>query len=89
MAITSAGDTRGGVYTEVGFYACKPVAMGGGIRREQAGEVIEAVWLLLEEFRPAREIALARLIGGGVEVGLFRLSFRVVRGGRGRGRERG
>ena len=70
--ITTVGDTRGHVYTEIGFYALHPP---GGITRSQAGDVLHKVWQLLIEFFPAKEITLSSIIFGGEDIALFRLSF--------------
>lgn len=71
--ITTIGVFSGNVYTEVGIYSLHPPA---GIYRVQALNVIHAIWQLVIEYSPAREITSSTIIAEGQELVLFRLSFR-------------
>lgn len=71
--ITTVGTDRDGVYVDVGFYALHPPA---GITRAQAADVVHKVWQLCIEFFPVREITASEVALRGVDVALFRLSFR-------------
>ena len=73
--ITTVGEIKGGVYTEVGFYSLYPPA---GIRRSQAADVIHKVWLLVIEYLPPDEITQSTILFEGSDLALFRFSFRVI-----------
>lgn len=72
---TTVGKFRGDVYTEIGFYSLHPPA---GIMRSQAADVLRTIWQLVIEYYPAREIPSSTITAEGVELALFRLSFRGV-----------
>ena len=73
-AITNVGETKGNVYTEIGFYSLHPA----GIKRSQALDVLQKIWQLLIEYVPAKEITIASIIFEGDDLALFRLSFRLL-----------
>ena len=73
--ITTVGEIKGQVYTEVGFYSLHPPA---GIRRSQAAYVIHKVWQLVRDYLPPDEITQSTIIFEGSDLALFRFSFRVI-----------
>ena len=70
---TTVGVFSGDFYTEIGIYSLHPPA---GINRVQAANVIHAIWQLVTEYSPPREITSSTIIAEGKQLALFRLSFR-------------
>ena len=71
--ITTAADTKGNLYIDIGFYSLHPPA---GIKVAQASDVLHKMWQLVMEYYPPKEIPLATILLRDEGIALFRMSFR-------------
>lgn len=71
--IVTVAETRGHIYTNIGFYSLHPPI---GITLLQAGDVLQMAYDLLREYEPPREITASTVLYKEYEIALFRLSFR-------------
>ena len=74
-AITTASDTKGNVFVDVGFYSLHPPVM---ISVAQASDVLRKVWELHMEYYPPKEITESTILLRDKGLALFRMSLRVL-----------